>query len=282
MGRSAKIGIIQVVADYSWSPDECVSHMLDLVEECLKEKADIVTVPEWYQYKSNEAGNVEGSKSYIRGNLERSSYLAKKYGAYVATWDIEHAADGKAYNASFIFGRDGAEVGRYRKVHPTSSEIKYGISAGDDYHVFDLDFAKTGVMICYDNRFPESAGILTRKGAEIILYPLYGEWEDMIPGDSWEVSLRARAIDNEVYIVPCQLKNRIKNKRTAFSGIVTPGGYLLKVLEEPGSIAVVDINLDKIDDNFVNRGRNNIRETREALLNARNIPAYHSLTEKRK
>ena len=281
MGRTAKIGIMQVVADYGWPPDKCIDHMLDLAEECLKEKADIVTVPEWYQYKSDEAGNVEKSKSYIDGNLERSSRLAEKYGAYVATWDIEHGPGGKAYNTSFIFGRDGAEIGRYRKVHPTPGERKHGISGGDDFPVFDLDFAKVGIMICYDNRFPESAGILTHKGAELILYPLYGEWEDMVPGDSWEVCLRARAIDNEVYIVPCQLKNRIGNKRTAFSGIVTPGGYVLKKLEEPGSFAVVDIDLDIIDADLVNRGRNNIPVTREALLNARNYAAYRALTNER-
>jgi len=281
MGRTAKIGILQVVADFNWPPDTCIDHMLDLAEGCMKEKADIVTLPEWYQYKSDEAGNVERSKLYITHNLERSSCLAKKYGAYVVTWDLEHTADGKVYNTSFIYGRDGTEAGRYRKVHPTPTELEYGISRGEDFPVFDLDFAKVGIMICFDNKFPESAGVLARKGAEIILYPLYGEWGDMLPGDAWEVCLRARAADNAVYIVTSQLNNGIMYKtRTAYSGIVTPGGYVLKALDEPGSFAVVEIDLEKISEQLVNRGKNDFAGTREIMLKSRNYSAYKILTEK--
>ena len=266
MGRTAKIGIIQVVADYSWPPDKCINHMLDLGEECLKAKADIVTMPEWYQYKTNEADNVEKSRLYIAGNLERSSALAKKYGAYVVTWDIEHDAGGKAYNTSFIFGRDGNEVGKYRKVYPTAGEYKYGMSAGDDFYVFDLDFAKVGIMICFDNRFPEPAAALARKGAEIILFPLYSEWGDMLPGDEWEVRTRARSIDHGVYVVPVQLKNgRMYEERTAYTGIITPGGHVLKTLEEPGSFAVVEIDLENVSEKLVNHGRNDIAGVRRML-----------------
>ncbi|MCL2058539.1 MAG: carbon-nitrogen hydrolase family protein [Oscillospiraceae bacterium] len=280
MSRTAKIGIFQVVADYSWAPDKCVEHMLELAEECLKEKADVVTMPEWYQYKTGEAANVEKSKLYIDDNLERSSKLAKKYGAYVVTWDLEHTADGKVYNTSFIYGRDGSEVGRFRKVHPTSGELGYGISRGHDFPVFELDFAKVGIMICFDNKFPESAGILARNGAEIILYPLYGEWGDMAPSDLWEVCLRARAIDNGVYIVPSQLNNGIMYKtRTAYTGIVSPGGHVVKTLDEPGSHAVVEIDLEKLDEKHVNRGKNEIARFRAGMLKARNYAAYKILSQ---
>ncbi|MCD4681337.1 MAG: carbon-nitrogen hydrolase family protein [Bacteroidales bacterium] len=97
------------------------------------------------------------------------------------------------FNSSILFNRDGNYVGKYRKTHPYwLEETVQGISPGDDYPVFDLDFGKVGMVTCYDCFFPETTRILALKGAEIILYANDGFERLLMP---------ARAIDNRVYFV---------------------------------------------------------------------------------
>lgn len=113
-------------------------------------------------------------------------------------WDYEYN-DGKIYNSSYILDRNGVELGRYRKTQLTIGE--HDLTPGDDIPVFDLDFGKVGIMICFDNYFPEVARVLGLKGAELVLSPLYGD--TLIP--QWEIKMKARAIDNSMYIASSQI-----------------------------------------------------------------------------
>ncbi|MCD6579744.1 carbon-nitrogen hydrolase family protein [bacterium] len=104
------------------------------------------------------------------------------------------------YNSAF-FIRNGEIVGKYRKTHlfPTERITREGgwSTYGNDYPVFDTDFGKVGIMICYDGDFPEIARILAIKGAEIIARPsaLLRSY------DIWEMTNKARAYDNHTYII---------------------------------------------------------------------------------
>ncbi|MBQ8525159.1 MAG: carbon-nitrogen hydrolase family protein [Clostridia bacterium] len=93
-------------------------------------------------------------------------------------------------------------------------------------------------MICFDNYFPESAAALGAKGAQLILYPLYG---DTLKID-WELKLRTRAIDHALYIAPCQID---KYFDVAYTGVVDPEGNVVEKLTEVSSYKVVEIDLDK-------------------------------------
>ena len=112
-----------------------------------------------------------------------------------------------------------------------------GLSNGEDFPVFDLDIGKIGIMICWDNYFPESARCLGNNGAELVLYPLYGD--TLIP--QWEIKLRARAIDNVMHIACTQID---ENNDVAFTGIVAPDGEIIERFREP-SYKVVEIDIGK-------------------------------------
>lgn len=99
--------------------------------------------------------------------LEPGGFAARKKGAYA--------------NTTLIFDRQGDILGRFRKVHPAvgegpycwpplGHEVEWLMQPGDGFPVFQLDFAKIGIMTCYDGYFPESAACLSLKGAEIILW----------------------------------------------------------------------------------------------------------------
>jgi len=117
------------------------------------------------------------------------------------------------YNAAAIVSR-GKVLGSYRKVHPFDSE-KIWCTPGSEYPVFETDFGKLGVMICWDTAFPEVARIYALKGAQVLA--ICTNWEtsetdalDPLKPKNWELAMRARAFDN---FVPVAAANRVGNDR---------------------------------------------------------------------
>jgi len=177
MGKKVKIGLIQVVQNQNDGYEKRCDMLLNAAESCFKGGAELVFFPEAFQYAANrkEVDDRTLLASRIAGWKNRCSYLAKKYNSYLVPWDYELTKDGKLYNTSYILDRSGNEVGRHRKVHLTYGEQKKSMVNGADFSVFDLDFGKVGIMICWDNYFPESARCLGNRGAELVLYPLFGD-----------------------------------------------------------------------------------------------------------
>ena len=274
--RKAKIGIMQVTADYNWSVEQCHDELLHLAAQCLKEGADLVFMPEAYQYKTARSKTPREVlvRKYAAGYKEKCAELARKYNAYIAPWDYELDDNGNLYNVTYILDRKGNEIGRYRKVNTTRYE---NLTRGDEYPVFDLDFGKVGIMICFDNYFPESAEILALNGAELILYPLYGDTLK----DQWLIKLKARAIDNSVYISPCQIESYPHDEDITFSGVVGPEGEILCKLREEGSYKVVEIEPGKKVFTNTLASRGNYEDIKQYLLKARHVEAFWPITEKR-
>ncbi|MCL2060299.1 MAG: carbon-nitrogen hydrolase family protein [Oscillospiraceae bacterium] len=242
MGKM-KLGLVQVDnrGTQGCSVEQKLDHLYGLGEACLSEGADLVFFPEAYQYVGaprESAGNEYFAATAAKWK-ERCAGLARQYRAYVAPWDYEVAADGKKYNSTYILDRGGAEIGRYRKVHLTHGElVNAKLTPGNDFPVFDLDFGRVGVMICFDNYFPECARILGLRGAELILYPLYGD--TLTP--QWDIKMMARAIDNQLYVAPCQLDDKYN---IAYTGLINPWGKVVCSLDASSSHQVVEIELGR-------------------------------------
>ena len=103
-----------------------------------------------------------------------------------------HELDTYRYNAAILIDPEGKTVGKYRKVQPTLGELRLGIAPGEELPVFELPFAKVGILICWDQYFVETARALARKGAELILWPSRGYHEER---------MLTRARDTGVYLV---------------------------------------------------------------------------------
>ena len=93
------------------------------------------------------------------------------------------------YNTAVLIGRDGPLVGQYRKTSLPYEEIEGGVTPGADMPVFDIDFGRVGLMICWDSRYPEVAHAARPRGVEVILMPIAGGVEALV---------HARAIENQV------------------------------------------------------------------------------------
>ena len=201
---------------------------------------------------------------------ERCAELARKYHAYVVPWDYYVGEDGRVRNSSYILDRDGNFIGRYCKCNLTASEQKKGLVHGTEYAVFDLDIGRVGIIICFDNYFPEAAASLGNSGAQLILYPLYGD--TLKP--QWEMKLRTRAIDHSLYMASCQLDPFWD---IAYTGIVDPEGNVIEKLDSANSYRVVEIEMGKTVRTNTSATPFCSEDLREYLHKCRNYRSYGSL-----
>lgn len=278
LGKKVKIGVIQVDHVLNESMESKQEQLIELAEKCLEEGAELVFFPEAFQYTGCREIKNDPEKLVAVSSAwkERCSALAKKYNAYVVPWDYEYC-DGKVYNSSYILDRNGVEVGRYRKCQLTySEEIVGGLTPGDEIPVFDLDIGKVGIMICFDNYFPETARVLGLKGAELVLYPLYGDTLN----PQWEIKMKSRAIDNSMYVAPCQIDmiNGIR-EGISYSGIVDPAGHTICRLTEKKSYQVVEIIMGK---QVLTHTNGAVEDIRQYLLCQRNPKAYGEIVAEKK
>jgi len=142
------------------------------------------------------------------------------------------------YNTAVLLDRSGEIAGKYRKVHLPREEWKKGIRPGHEYPVFETEFGKVAIQICYDWFFPEAAEIFALKGAEIIFAPTWGntlpDEEGKVDGES---TFRVRARDNGVYMVPSVYDGN--------SMVIDPMGRILVSNKGKEGIFWAEIDLNK-------------------------------------
>ena len=223
------------------------------LEKIKDENPDFVILPEMfccpYQtenfpiYAEKEGGPV----------WQQLSGYAKQYGIYLIGGSMpEKDAEGNVYNTSYIFDREGKQIGKHRKVHLFDIDIKGGqtfkesdtLTAGDSDTVFDTEFGKIGVMLCFDIRFPELSRMMVNDGAKVIFVPAAF---NMTTGPAhWELSFRTRALDNQIYMVGCAPARDVSAVYISWGhSIVTdPWGRVIDMLDEKKGILLAELDMD--------------------------------------
>ncbi len=136
----------------------------------------------------------------------RLSDWAKKYHLLLIGGSVPEIDGDRLYNTSFVYDAEGRQLARHRKIHLFDVDLpgmrfheSHTFTPGSEITVFDTEFGRMGVAICFDVRFPELFRAMARRGAELICLPAQF---NMTTGPAhWEPSLRMRAIDNEVFFV---------------------------------------------------------------------------------
>ena len=188
---------------------------------CLPEASPIIGVPpEIYESFTAQAEAVpDGPVCRVL------SEGAKEHRMYVIAGVAERDGD-YVFNTAALFGRDGEFIGRYRKTHLTFYELEWGVSCGEDYPTFDLDFGRVAIHICNDEWFPEISRLYAHKGVEVLFLP---EWGGL--PHTW----RTRAVDNGVYFVASSISQP--------SMVIDSSGAILAEVKGDG-IACADLDLD--------------------------------------
>jgi N-carbamoylputrescine amidase len=190
------------------------------------------------------------------------SLLAKELGVVIIASLFEKRTQGIYHNTTAVIDADGTYLGKYRKMHipddPAYYE-KFYFTPGDlGYKVFQTKFAKIGVLICWDQWYPEAARLTSLMGAEVLFYPTAIGWatsQDAATNDeqfnAWQTIQRSHAIANGVHVVSVNRVGFEQNGAMKFWGgsfVSNPFGNLLaKASHDNEEVVVVEIDTQKTD-----------------------------------
>lgn len=211
------------------------------------------------------------------------SAVAKELGVVIIASLFEKRAEGLYHNTATVIDADGTYLGKYRKMHIPDDPMyyeKFYFTPGDlGFKSFDTKFGKLGVLICWDQWYPEAARLTALTGAEILFYPTAIGWWDgeeagvnKIQHDAWETIQRAHAVANGIPVVSV---NRIgKEGHQIFWGgsfvAGNQGEILFKASHDKEEVAVVEVDLAK----------SNSTRMHWPFLRDRRIDAYENITKR--
>src|SRR6186713_2228083 len=210
---TVKVGLSQMVCGED--PKRNLANQLALAEQALKKGANIFCTQELF--RSQYFCQVEDHRFFalaesIPGpSTDAFCKLAKKYQAVIIASLFERRAAGVYHNTAAVIDADGSLMGVYRKMHIPDDPLfyeKYYFTPGDGgFMVWKTRYATIGVLICWDQWFPEAARITALMGAQVLFYPTAIGWHPAEKAewgqpqvDAWRTAQRAHAIANGVYV----------------------------------------------------------------------------------
>ena len=208
-----KLGLIQT--DCSANPDANLKKTLALVERAAKTGAQIICTQELFrsQYfcQSEDHANFKLAEKIPGPSTDAFCKLAKKHKVVIIASLFEKRAAGVYHNTAAIIDADGSLLGIYRKMHIPDDPLfyeKFYFTPGDlGFKTWNTRYGKIGVLICWDQWYPEAARLTAMQGAQILFYPTAIGWH---PGEkkeygerqhgAWETIQRSHAVANGCFV----------------------------------------------------------------------------------
>lgn len=236
-----------------------IAKAVSMIAEAAKRGSKLAVLPECFNCPYGCKYFDEYSESLAPGNrtYDAIASCAKDNSIWVIAGSIpEKSADGKLFNSSMTFGPDGALKHVHRKVHLfriNTETVRFDegevLTAGDDASAIVMDeHTKFGVGICFDIRYPLLAWNLAAQGTSFIVYP--GAF-NMVTGPAhWELSGRARAVDNQQFVFLCSPARDTGAEYIAWghSMVVDPLGTVIGQLDETEGYLDCKVDLGLIPD----------------------------------
>jgi deaminated glutathione amidase len=224
------------------------------VRHAAAEGARVVALPEVFAWRGSKKIEREFAEPIPGPSSAAMAQLARDLGIYLLAGSILEEIPGseKAYNTSLLFDPAGKVRASYRKIHLFDVDLANGVSLresdtrahGETMVVIKTDLCSMGLSVCYDLRFPELYRGLASQGAELIFIP--SAFTAYTGEAHWETLLRARAIENQAYIIaPDQFGKSAKSFEThGHSMIVDPWGKVIAELPDGPGVITAEIDLD--------------------------------------
>ncbi len=248
-----------------------------LVRAAARDGAELVCLPEKWNLLGGSEALVGGAEPLDGPSLSAARAWARDLGIHLVAGSIAERVEGhdRLFNTSVLIGPQGDDVATYRKIHMFDVEVG-GVTyresdheeGGEEIVSAPLGELELGLSVCYDLRFPELYRILAVRGARIIAVP--SAFTQATGCDHWEVLLRARAIENQAFMVAADQFGEAPPHYNSYgrSAIVDPWGVVLAMA--PDEECFVGANLDI-------EAQERIREKLPALANRR--PAAYQWPE---
>ncbi|MBK5218533.1 MAG: carbon-nitrogen hydrolase family protein [Thermoleophilia bacterium] len=221
-----------------------------LVRAAAAAGADLVALPEKWNLLAGGEELRAGAEPLDGPSLSAARAWARELGIHLLAGSISERTDAKAFNTSVLIGPAGEDLAVYRKVHlfdVDAGGVSYRESeheqAGEEIVTAPVGELIAGMTVCYDLRFPELYRILALRGALLITVP--SAFTAVTGRDHWEVLLRARAIENQVFVLaPNQVGMAPPHYESyGHSAIVDPWGTVLASAPEGECFVAADLDL---------------------------------------
>jgi N-carbamoylputrescine amidase len=295
MKSTNKVNVALIQMSCSADPQENLEKVLSRIEEAAKQGAQIISTQELFRSpyfcQTEDHANFALAEPIPGPSTEALSKLAAARSVVIVGSLFERRAPGLYHNTAVVLDADGRLLGKYRKMHIPDDPLfyeKFYFTPGDlGFRAFDTRYGKIGVLVCWDQWYPEGARLTALAGAQILFYPTAIGWQPPEKEEygerqhsSWETIQRAHAIANGVYVA---VANRVGHEATPAghpgegiefwgqSFIADPSGQLIAkagIAEE--QILMAEVDFGKLD----------IQRTHWPFLRDRRIDAYQDITKR--
>jgi len=284
------LGLIQTSC--SANPADNLTKTLAQVERCAKAGAQIISTQELFrsQYfcQNEDHANFKLAEAIPGPSTDAFCKLARKYKVVIIASLFEKRASGLYHNTAAIIDADGSLLGIYRKMHIPDDPLyyeKFYFTPGDlGFKAWRTRHAKIGVLICWDQWYPEGARLTAMQGAEILFYPTAIGWHPSEKAEygvnqhgAWETIQRSHAVANGCYVAVTNrigLETPIGGDGIEFWGqsfvAGTSGQILAKASMNREENLLVPVDLAKVD----------VTRTHWPFLRDRRVDAYGQLTKR--
>src|SRR5437660_250141 len=294
MKRSPAKGIVTIgLLQTACSPDPAANlkKTLAAAQRAAKQGAQIICTQELFrsQYfcQTEDHENFKLAEPIPGPTTKAFRKIAKENRVVVIASLFEKRASGVYHNTAAVIDADGSLLGLYRKMHIPDDPLyyeKFYFTPGDlGFRAWQTRHGKIGVLICWDQWYPEAARLTALQGADILFYPTAIGWHPSEKAEhgqrqysAWETVQRSHAIANGCYVA---VPNRVGHEKLSGEGLEfwgqsfvagTSGEILAKASADKEEVLVVPVDLNKVD----------VTRTHWPFLRDRRIDAYEGLTKR--
>ena len=233
-------------------PDGNLREASRLIEAAAAGGADLAILPELFNYLGPASEHPRIAEPIPGPATDRLSALAARHRMYILGGSILErvAGESRLCNTSTLFDRSGVLLARYRKLHLFDVDLdgqapyreSASVAPGGEIVTADTEFGRVGLSICYDLRFPELYRALTSRGAEVFFVP--AAFTLHTGKDHWEVLLRARAIENQAYVVAAAQIGPHPPARECYGNSLVVDPWGIVIARAPNRVGVTLATLD--------------------------------------
>lgn len=261
--RTVTLGLVQM--SMRPSPADNLTQALVRIREAAEAGAQVIILPELFRTlyfcQTQDTAHFDLAEPVPGPVTEALQPLARELQVVIVAPVFEREAPGLYYNTAAIIDADGSYLGKYRKNHIPQDpgfEEKFYFTPGDlGYPVFETRYAKLGVLICWDQWYPEAARLMALGGAEILIYPTAIGW---LPAEkealgtaqhnAWQTVQRGHGVANGCYVVAVNRGGR--EGETEFWGRSFVSDFYGQILAEadgtPGEVITATCDLNALED----------------------------------
>uniref|UniRef100_A0A1B6IMY0 omega-amidase n=1 Tax=Homalodisca liturata TaxID=320908 RepID=A0A1B6IMY0_9HEMI len=235
---------------------ENLQRAIKLIRDATANNSSLIVLPECFNSPYGTKHFPKYAEPIPNGETSKTlSEEAKANKVFLVAGSIPEREGNKFYNTTTVWSPSGELLGKHRKIHLFDIDIPGGVrfkesdclSAGKDLTTFNISNLKIGVGICYDLRFSELSKIYRKQGVDMLLYP--GAFNMTTGPLHWELLLRARAVDEQVFVAGVSPARDTTADYVAWghSMVVDPWGKILQQADSQEETVIVDLDLAEID-----------------------------------